>query len=223
MMSSVLKTLFAAAALFFGCTTTPLGDGGGASETVAFVAPRDDGGCRVSVSGKRFDVAVTICHELYSPRPEDSSQYRDTVTLFSGGDTEWTFTGLAENVYNVVFMDSAAELATLVRFDNSASSRSPLQTKKLDRPGSFGGQVTLVAEDGSVRPAEGYSVYLRGTLLSALTDENGEYRLEMAPEGSYSTGVYKKDIRYGGNRVEYTTGITGDSLSIQDFSLDENN
>lgn len=223
MMTRVLKALFAASALFFGCTTTPLGEGGGASETVACVSPLDNGNCHVSVSGKSFDVTVMICHELYSPQPDDTGRYRDIVTLFSGGDTERVFTGLSGSVYNIIFMDSSAGLATLIRFDNSASDRSPPQTKELTRTGSFEGRVTIVAGDGSVQPAIGYSVYLRGTPLSALTDEDGDYRLEMAPEGSYFTGTYKKDLRYGGNRLEHTIGITGDSLSIQNFSLEENN
>ncbi len=202
------------ALLLGACGHSPVGSGGGASETVASVAPLGDG-VRVSAAGRgEFIVTVEVYNVAYVQGDSIVARNR---SLLRSGSPEWLIPSLPDSVFHFFFFDSGGANGAFIPFDKTHESTGQVR-KRLSGSGTLHGTVTLSTPEGSGAPLPGCRVVLKGSPFSAVTDTNGRYEISGIPEGTYSliSGKNIKNLPQGG---EVTVKIIGDSALRQDLPL----
>lgn len=211
--------IVAAALLIVRCTHVPVA-GGGASETIASVAPHADG-CRIAASGGAFSVRALLYDGSFSPEPRDSGRFHDSV-LLTESDSEWIVTALPESTFNIIVFNTTNNKAALFIFDNAADSRSLPQMKTLTLTAELSGVVSQASSDGTVAPAAGCTIFLRGTPFTALSDRDGMYRIVQIPEGAYALGIFRGTTRWGNSAVKQIVDITSNAHIVKNLNLPTN-
>jgi hypothetical protein len=195
--------LLGAILVLLQCTGPAVSDNGGASETVATVAPCQKG-VMVSVEGNgAFSVTAEIAHEGYSV--VNSSSFHDTITL-TNEYPEWKLPLLSESVFTIIVTNKADGKAVCFRYDNRPIDTRLLPViKTLGPTGSVSGIAQVQSSDGLLAPATGYTVVLKGSRFSTTVDTLGAYTMGGIPEGNYvieaSNGSAKMSNHINGAEV----------------------
>jgi hypothetical protein len=212
--------LLAGAVLFLNACNQRLSlDGGGASETVASVTPRDHG-IQVSVNGSAaFSVRAAVFHNNYSVI--DSDHFSDSALLNNDGPN-WDLPNLSDSVFFVILVDSISGNGACFRYDNEPAGRESA-TKKLAPCGGVAGVVTVTSSGGETKPVNGCFVVLQGSHYIAPTDESGGYRMSGIPEGNYRIEAVITQKIYIKNNEADTIAISGDRVNSYNFNVMSNN
>jgi hypothetical protein len=217
-MNRLITVLLAiAAGILYQCTPPSANGGGGASETVASVAP-DGSGIRVAIAADTlFKVEATLCHAEYSAA--DTGHFRSSAVL-TNDDSTWILPQLAASEYSLILINTLNGNGIRFRYDNRPAAVRGLQTGNLAACGGMSGVVTMDSAGGISKPAVGCTVVLLGSTFAAQTDENGGYLLTGIPDGIYTVEAkfasYKLPERNG---TPDTAAISGGRTGVYNISI----
>ena len=192
----VLRRMFfiGAAAAMVSVMCGAMGPNAGSETTSGVkIASSGDTVCITTVPG----TTLMIFNERYSPG--DTLRYADTAVADSNGQV--AFTGLSPGLYNIfAYPEGPATGAAVLGFPVSANSIISDSARFADLK-AVTGTVTQQGQPDSLA-----EVFLLGSLFYAMTDHQGNYRIEKVPPGTYK--IIARNFALWGPKRSDTVKVT---------------
>jgi hypothetical protein len=201
------------------CGHDSVSKGGGASETVASVV-LSDGILKIMVESEGpFTVTAEVCSDSFSPV---DTQFFHVAAVLTDHMPEWVVPPFFDHPVSIVVRNNADSTATFFHFSWEVNPKDPSESKSLARTGAVSGSITENLVDGSVVPANGIGVFIKGTFFKTIADEQGFYRIDGVPEGNYTLDASRGLRRvYNKSNMQVTVDISGDTTVVKDFSVQQ--
>jgi hypothetical protein len=170
--------LMAACILFFGqCTNSPLGGGGGGSETINAKIIIEDTTARLSRTiGSENTVEVYIVNDLY--RPYERYGLADSVTLFSDSGAQWT--APSSGKFNFFLFSQQRGLGAFINEKKLERGIRDTVTCTMKKCRQLAG---IIQKATAASP---YLLYIQGSPFFCVSDSQRRFSLPTIPGGSYT-------------------------------------
>ncbi len=179
-------------AVFHQCGVGPVGDTGGASETVAIVI----NGLTITGETKKKtednieqsnpDVLLQIYDNDFLPYPYFLNSLNNiTKSTVSDSSGVFQFTDMREGIYNLLGKDVASGKSVFISNIKVGSGINDTIAGMFSYPGSIGGSVRIITATSDTVAAVGYDVFIPGTPFKTAADSGGAFQLDTLPRGEY--------------------------------------